>query len=55
MTAPTKDIRNRFFRKDFPIDPKEIREVEKEMINILKEMRDKPEDSKKNQSVKSDN
>ena len=53
LTAPTKDIRNRFFRKDFNVDKKEIREVEKEMINILKEMRDKPEDSKKNPSMKS--
>ena len=53
LTPPTKDIRNRFFRKEFPVVPKEIREVEKEMINILKDMRDKPEDSKKNMSLRS--
>ena len=28
LTAPTKDIRNRFFRKEFPVSKKEIEHVE---------------------------
>lgn len=36
ITAPTKDIRNRFFRKKFPVPREKIREVEKEMVDILK-------------------
>lgn len=54
LTPPTKDIRNRFFRKEFPVERSEIREVEQEMVSILKEMKDKNEDSKKNVSHNSE-
>ena len=43
LTAPTKDIRNRFFRKEFPVSKEEIESVEREMVNILKDMKDKNE------------
>ncbi len=50
LTPPTKDIRNRFFRKEFPVPKEEISKIEKEMVKVLKEMKEKKDDTK---SVKS--
>ena len=36
VTPPTKDIYNRFYRKDFPIPKNKIQEIESEMIDLLK-------------------
>ena len=36
LTAPTKNIRSRFFRKNFPVSRDEVREVEREIMDILK-------------------
>ena len=36
LTAPTKDIRNRYFRKEFPVPREEVMRIEKEMCDTLK-------------------
>ena len=40
LTPPTKCIRTRFFRKHFDVPFEEIREVEDEMVKILKGIKD---------------
>lgn len=41
LTPPTVDVRNRFFRRGFPVAPERVGQVEREMVAILKECREK--------------
>ncbi len=43
LTAPTKDVVERFFRKKFPFSKETIRETERDMVNLMKEMGEKNE------------
>ena len=36
ISPPTVDIRNRFFQKDIPFSREETREVEDEMVALMK-------------------
>ena len=45
LTPPTKCIRTRFFRKDFPVPPNRVREVEEEMSRILDDIKKNKRDS----------
>ena len=44
LTPPTKCIRSRYFRKDFPVPQKEIRKVEDKMSIILDEIKKNKKD-----------
>ena len=44
LTPPTKCIRSRYFRKDFPVPPKEVRKVEEKMSLILDEIKKNKKD-----------
>lgn len=51
ITPPTKCIRTRFFRKHFDVPYEEIRKVEDEMNEILKEIKEAKKRSKNVEKV----